>query len=378
MIRFSIPIPRFRRRKLKMPDPGAMPGTLSVPAELPRPVIRRFVYDQQTCDSSEVDLSGLDAALKPEAGKVVWVDVQGLGDGDVIRKIGEILGLHPLTLEDIVHVHQRPKLEEFDDHLFVVMRAVRLLDDQGVDNEQLSLVLKQGLLVTFQERPGDGFAPVRRRLKEGLGQLRKSGADYLFYVLIDTAIDNYYPVLDLYGDTMDRLDDQVREDPRPEASAAIHTMRRELRQLRRAAWPLRDVASALGRGEFPLIGKPVRPAFRDCHDHVVQVTDFVESGRERASDLAGLYLAMVGEKTNQVMKILTIIATIFIPLTFLCGVYGMNFQTDVSPYNMPELTWRFGYPAFWVAVAVIFTGMLWYFRRKGWLGSGSSGKNREN
>jgi len=378
MVRFSIPIPRFRIRKVKKPAPGAMPGTFSVPVELPKPMIKRFVYDQQTCDSADVNLSDLDQALKPEPGKVVWVDVQGLGDGEVIRRISAILGLHPLTLEDIVHVHQRPKLEEFDDHLFVVMRAMRLQDDQKIENEQLSLVLKPGLLVTFQERPGDGFAPVRRRLKEGKGQLRKNGSDYLFYALIDTAIDNYYPVLELYGDIMDRLDDQVREDPRPEASAAIHSMRRELRQLRRAAWPLRDVASALGRGDFPLIGKPVRPAFRDCHDHVVQVTDFVESNRERASDLAGLYLAMVGEKTNQVMKILTIIATIFIPLTFLCGVYGMNFKTEASPYNMPELSWRFGYPAFWIAVAVIFAGMLFYFRRKGWLGSGPSGRNREN
>ena len=175
---------------------------------------------------------------------------------------------------------------------------------------------------------------------------------------------------------MDQLDDQMREDPRPATSAAVHAMRRELRQLRRATWPLRDVAGMLGRGDFSLIGKPVRPAFRDCHDHVVQVTDFVESARERASDLAGLYLAMVGEKTNQVMKILTIIATIFIPLTFLCGVYGMNFQTEASPYNMPELTWRFGYPAFWIAVVVILAGMLLYFRSKGWIGSGVRKKPR--
>lgn len=376
MALISIPIPRFRRRKMTMPDPGAMPGTLSVATELPPAAIKRFVYDQQTCDSADVDLSDLENVLKPESGKVVWVDVQGLGNGDAIRKIGEILGLHPLTLEDIVHVHQRPKLEEFDDHLFITMRAVRLLDDQKVDNEQLSLVLKKGLLVTFQERPGDSFEPVRRRLKEGKGQLRKSGADYLFYTLIDTAIDNYYPVLELYGDTMDQLDDQMREDPRPATSASVHAMRRELRQLRRAAWPLRDVAGILGRGELPLIGKSVRSAFRDCHDHVVQVADFVESNRERASDLAGLYLAMVGEKTNQVMKILTIIATIFIPLTFLCGVYGMNFQTDVSPYNMPELTWRFGYPAFWITVVVIFAGMLGYFRHKGWLGTDARKKPR--
>jgi len=373
---FSIPIPRFRIRKVKKPAPGAMPGTLSVSAELPPPRITRFAYDQKSCDSSEIDGSDLDRALAPEPGKVVWVDVQGLGDGEVIQKIGAILGLHPLTIEDVAHVHQRPKLEEFDDHLFVSMRAVRLADDQRIENEQLSLVLKPGLLLTFQERPGDGFAPVRRRLKEGKGQLRKSGADYLFYALIDSAIDNYYPVLELYGDTMDRLDDQVREDPRPATSASVHSMRRELRQLRRAVWPLRDVAGMLSRSDLDQVTAPVRVAFRDCHDHAVQVAEFVESNRERASDLADLYLAMVGEKTNQVMKILTIIATIFIPLTFLCGVYGMNFKTEVSPYNMPELSWRFGYPFFWATAIIIFAGMLWYFRHKGWLGSGVRKKPR--
>jgi magnesium transporter len=370
MALFSIPIPRLKRRRTREPTPGAMPGTLAMPEELPPPVVRRFVYDRERCDSAEIPLADLEGAFLPEKDKVVWVDVQGLGDAGLMQRIAEALGLHPLTLEDIVHIHQRPKLEEFEDYLFVVMRAVRLLDDQRIDNEQLSLVLKPGLLVTFQERPGDGFDPVRKRLAEGKGQLRKSGTDYLFYALIDTAIDNYYPVLELYGDTMDQIDEQVRENPRPATSAAVHAMRRELRQLRRAVWPLRDVAVTLGRGDLDLVTGAVKVAFRDCHDHAVQVTEFVESNRERASDLADLYLAVVGEKTNQVMKVLTIIATIFIPLTFLCGVYGMNFKTEVSPYNMPELSWRFGYPFFWTIAVVIFAGMLWFFRHKGWLGSG--------
>jgi magnesium transporter len=376
MARFSIPIPRIIRRKTREPAPGAMPGTLVMPEESPPPVVRRFVYDRERCESSEVPLDDLERAFLPVEGQVVWVDVQGLGDAGLMQRMANALGLHPLSLEDIVHIHQRPKLEEFEDYLFVVMRAVRLLDDQRIDNEQLSLVLKPGLLVTFQERPGDGFAPVRKRLNESKGQLRKSGADYLFYALIDTAIDNYYPVLELYGDTMDQLDDQVREDPRPQTSASVHAMRRELRQLRRAVWPLREVAGTLGRGDLDLVTDPVKVAFRDCHDHAVQVAEFVESNRERASDLADLYLAMVGEKTNQVMKVLTIIATIFIPLTFLCGVYGMNFKTEASPYNMPELSWTFGYPFFWALAIIIFAGMLWYFRHKGWLGSGVRKKPR--
>jgi magnesium transporter len=325
-----------------------------------------------------VAAEGLAAALAPEPGKVVWIDVQGLGDGELIRQVGAALGLHPLTVEDVVHHHQRPKVEEFDDYLLLVLRMVRHQGEGRVDNEQLSLVLREGLLVTFQERPGDGFEPVRRRLREGKGQIRRSGADYLAYALVDAAIDNYFPVLELYGDTMEALDERVRQDPSPQVSAAIHGMRRELRHLRRAAWPLRDVAAALGRIEHPLLGKRVRPMFRDCYDHVVQVADFVEGTRERASELADLYLAMMGERTNQVMKVLTIISTIFIPLTFLCGLYGMNFDGAVSPFNMPELRWRYGYPALLLLMLVVFLGQILFFRRRGWIGGRSGQGARED
>jgi len=367
----SIPIPRIRRRKPRLPEPGAAPGTLVAAPGLPKPVVQRFVYNSDGCDSSDVDPANLEEALSPVPGSVVWIDVQGLGDLELIRLIGSALALHPLTVEDIVHVHQRPKEEEFDDYLFIVQRAIRLLDDQRVDNEQLSFVLKQGILVTFQERHGDVFDPVRRRIREGKGFIRKNGADYLLYALIDGTIDNYYPVLDLYGESMEQLDEQVREKPTTEASKAIHSMRRELRQFRRAVWPLREVTGSLGRGESSFVDEATRSSFRDCHDHVIQVADFLEGNRERVSDLADLYVAMMGEKTNQVMKVLTIIATIFIPLTFLCGLYGMNFDTEVSPWNMPELKWKYGYPAFWIVTAGIFLFMLWFFRRKGWIGKKS-------
>ena len=375
---FSIPVPRFRRRKARMPAPGAAPGTLAVPAELPEPVVRRMVFGPDRCETIEVAPETLGEALAPAEGAVVWVDVQGLGDGSLVRRIGELLGLHPLIVEDIVHHHQRPKVEEYPDHLYVVLRALRLLDDQRVDNEQLSLVLKPGLLVTFQERPGDGFEPVRRRLREGKGILRRESVDYLAYALIDAAIDDYFPVLELYGDTMDQLDDQVRDNPTPAVAGAIHQMRRELRQFRRAAWPLRDLAAALGRNDYDLIKEATRLALRDCHDHAVQVAEFVEGNRERASDLADLYTTQVSERTNQVMKVLTIIATIFIPLTFLSGLYGMNFDPEASPYNMPELKWRYGYLAFWAAAVVVFLGMLWFFRHKGWLGSGDRQRGHAN
>ena len=368
LFRIPIPIPRIRRQRLTLPEPGSPPGTLAVQADLPPPQVWRHVYDAGKYQSDEVDLAALEQALRPDQGKVTWVDIQGLGDCEAIRKVGEHLCLHPLTVEDVVHTHQRPKVEEFDDYLYVVLRAVRMEGEGKVDNEQISLVLRQGLLVTFQEHPGDGFEPVRRRLSQGKGHIRRGGADYLAYALIDAIVDNYFPVLERYGDAMEDLDDRVREDPTPETSATIHTMRRELRVFRRAVWPLRDVASALGRNEHDLIGPKVRPMFRDCHDHVVQVADFIDGARERASELADLYMTMVSERTNQVMKVLTIIATIFIPLTFLCGLYGMNFDGAASPYNMPELKWRYGYPALWLLILTIFIGQLWFFWRKGWIG----------
>ena len=252
-------------------------------------------------------------------------------------------------------------------------RCGRCVDESGnIDNEQLSFVLKAGLLVTFQEHVGDGFAPVRRRLREGKGSIRSRGTDYLLYALVDTTIDNYFPVLEIYGDTMEDLDEKIRLNPRPDLSHAVHALRRELRQLRRAVWPLRDVTSALGRGDLDQIGDALKPSFRDCYDHVMQVADFVEGSRERASDLGDLYQVMVSERTNQVMKVLTIIATVFIPLTFLCGLYGMNFDTTTSPYNMPELRWRYGYPALLAVMGLTVAGMVWFFFRKGWIDTGSS------
>ncbi|MBW2527245.1 MAG: magnesium/cobalt transporter CorA [Deltaproteobacteria bacterium] len=329
----------------------------------------RSVYGPDRFEMRSVELGDLEAALEPVEGRVVWLDIHGVGNVDAIRDLGSKLGLHPLTLEDIVHVHQRAKVEEFDDHLFVVLRAMRVAEEGHVDNEQFSMVLRPGLLVTIQERPGDGFDPVRRRIREGKGALRKSGADYLLYALVDAVTDNYFPVLDAYAETMDALDQRARDNPTPDVSRSIHMMRRELRQLRRATSPLRDLAGQLARSDIDLLSDPVQVALRDCHDHALQVNEFVEGARERASDLADLYMVMVGERTNRVMQLLTIVATIFIPLTFLCGLYGMNFDPEVSPYNMPELKWRYGYPAFWGAMILLFVGMLWYFRRKGWLGS---------
>lgn len=375
MKKIILSIPKLRRIKTLNPAPGAKPGTFELRPDLPPPTITRVEYNQVGMNSREVSLAELEAALKPSPEHVVWVNLDGIGDIDVIQRIGAELNLHPLTLEDIAHFHQRPKLEEFDHHLFMTIRAVRVHESGNVDNEQLSFLLCDNLLVTFQEKPGDGFEPVRKRLRAGKGPILRNGADYLFYALLDVTIDNYFPVLELFGESMDQLEDQIRVNPTPGLSRMVHSLRRELRQLRRAVWPLRDVVGILSRNETERIGDTLRAAFRDCHDHVVQVADFVEGSRERASELGDLYQTMVSEKTNQVMKTLTIVATVFIPLTFLCGLYGMNFDTEASPYNMPELKWRYGYVVFWGVMVVTFAGMLWFFRRKGWLGGvGSSHK----
>jgi magnesium transporter len=244
---------------------------------------------------------------------------------------------------------------------------MRVLDDGSIDSEQISFVLKDRLLVTFQERPGDVFDPVRRRLREGKGLIRRTGADYLLYALMDAIIDNYFPVLEFYDDAMDQLEDMVYLDPTSEVSRNIHTVRRDLRRFRRSVWPLRELLTSFARDEIRFIDETVRVFFRDCQDHIMQVIELVEGNRERVSDLGDLYMSVVSEKTNQVMKLLTIIATIFIPLTFLCGVYGMNFDAEASPYNMPELKLRYAYPVFWILIILITLVMLWFFKRKGWL-----------
>jgi magnesium transporter len=360
-------IPKFKLRKRKHTAPGAAPGTLLPSIDLPKPKIERIIYDENTFERHPVGETLQEEIFRPIDGKTVWVDIQGLGDTPLIQEIGNILDLHPLIIEDIVHVHQRPKHEEYNTYIYTVLRALQVHEESAIDNEQISFVLKEGLLITFQERPGDVFEPVRKRIAEGKGVIRSGGADYLFYALVDAVVDNYFPVLETYEETMDHLEDEVRLNPTPELSRNLHEIRRQLRRLRRCVWPLREMLNALIRGEIALVNDTVRVFFRDCYDHVFQVADLLESNKERASDLGDLYMFFVSEKTNQVMNWLTIVATIFIPLTFLCGVYGMNFDPEASPYNMPELEWQYGYPVFWGVLIAIFLGMLWFFKRKGWL-----------
>lgn len=301
-------------------------------------------------------------AIVPLLGKwpVVWLNVDGLGDAEAIRKFGEIFNIHPLALEDVINVHQRPKVEPYDKYLFIVMQM--LLAGPTLDTEQLSLFLGANFVLTFQEQPGgDCFAPLRDRIRKNHGRIRAAGPDYLTYSLLDAVVDNYFPALEHYGERLEEIEQEVVAQPRRETLARIHNIKRDLLTLRRAVWPMREALNALLRDDNPCIVRDTRTYLRDCYDHSVRIIDILETDRETAFGLLETYLSSVSNRMNEIMKVLTIIATIFIPLTFVVGIYGMNFT------YMPELNSPWGYPAVMVFMAVVAAGMLRYFRRKGWL-----------
>jgi magnesium transporter len=325
-----------------------------------------FAYDDgRLVEHHRATLADLDerAAGLPK----IWIDVQGLADVELIRGLGERYGLHPLTVADIVHVHQRPKLESHDDHLYIVLRMPHRED--GLVTEQLSIVLGSHFVLTFQERPGDCFDPVRVRLRRPGSSLRERGVDYLAYALIDSLVDSYFPILESYGEVIDTLEEQVIARPEPARVARIQRLRRELLEIRRALWPQREVLSALLREDTACIAPGTRVFLRDCADHTAQLLDMVEIHREVVSGLLDLHLSSLSTRMNEIMKVLTIIATIFMPLGFIAGVWGMNFDPEASPYNMPELEWRFGYPFALALMLAAALGMVAYFWRNGWIGA---------
>jgi magnesium transporter len=359
---------RPRRQHLR-PPPGSAPGTLNIDPAAPRPVIKVMAYGPDGL----VEMNGVELSALPELlskWPVTWVNVDGLGDAETIHRLGDIFGLHKLALEDVVSVHQRAKVEQYEQHLFLVARVVEL--HERIESDQISLFLGKQFVLTFQANAGDSFDPVRERLRRGKGNIRALGPDYLAYALVDAIVDAYFPLIELYGERMEDLEDEVIVQPRRSTVARVHDLRRELLAIRRAVWPLRDAINTLVRDATDLISTETRLFMRDCYDHTVQIIDLVESYRELGASLMETYLSSVSNRTNEVMKVLTIIATIFIPLTFVAGVYGMNFKSEVSPWNMPELGWRWGYPACLGVMAVIAGLMLLFFRRKGWLGRGSS------
>jgi magnesium transporter len=365
MARLPSSLSRLRKLTRRRTAPGSSPGTLSLAPDAKPTIVRAMAYGPEEMVEQQVeDPEALRALLA--RWPVVWVDVDGLADTQLLQKLGDVVGLHPLALEDAVGGHQRPKLDRYTDHDFVVLRMIAL--DDRIDTEQLSIFFGRGFVVTLQGgREGDSLDPVRQRLREGRGRLRRDGADYLAYALVDATIDQYFPVLEEFGDRLERLEHEVVHGFVKDAPAQIHATKHDLLTLRRALWPLREAVQALQREDSPLVTRDTRIFVRDCQDHVAQLMDIVDAYREITSSLMEIHLSSVNLRASEVMKLLTLISTVFIPLTFIAGVYGMNFDTTRSPWNMPELEWRFGYPFSLGLMGLTAGGFLVYFWRRGWL-----------
>lgn len=351
-------------RSLRRHRPGTAPGEMYRNPEAEETRLRVIAYDRERLVEREIDrLDELDDVVDGLA--VRWIDVVGLGDLELLGALGERFGLHSLALEDVTQLGQRAKVDEYEEHLFVVARMVR--EEDAHVSEQVGIFLGDDFVLTFQERSGDTFEPVRARIRDGRPNLRGGGPEYLAYALIDSIVDGYFPVLDRYGDRLESLEERVLEEPSPELMATIQRAKRDLLAVRRALWPHREMLNSLIRDHADTMGARTVVFVRDAYDGVVQAIDVLESYREVASGLVDLHLASAGNRMNEVMKVLTMIATIFIPLGFVAGLYGMNFDPSASPWNMPELGWYWGYPMVIGAMITIAGGMLLYFRRKGWL-----------
>lgn len=368
---------RKRRKNRRRPyfhrqtPPGAAPGTLKADPEAHKPIIQLIAYGNDQFVELELKENNLDV-VRQYLGKypVVWLNVDGLGNDRVVAEIGRIFNLHALALEDVINAHQRAKVEEYPDYLFITARM--LIASERLDTEQISAFLGKNYLVTFQELPGDVFDPVRESLRRGRKSLTGVGPDYLAYALLDAVIDAFFPTLERYGEMLDNLEEEVVATPDLACIARIHDVKNDLIQLRRAIWPQREAINTLLRDTHAMVTDNTRLHLRDCYDHTVQIIDLVEVYREIASGLTDLYVSGVSNRMNEVMKVLTIIATIFIPLTFVTSIYGMNFNTQVSHWNMPELNWRYGYLAVWTVMLAVAIGMFYFFWRKGWLRSFST------
>ncbi len=296
-----------------------------------------------------------------ESETTTWINIDGLHDIGVIESAGKLFDIHPLVLEDILHTGQRPKIEEFEQYLFLVLRMISFDTGRGtVGEEQLSLVLGRNFVISFQEKPGDVFNAVRERIIKAKSRIRKSKADYLAYSLLDAVVDNYFQVLDEVEARLEEIDEELFTDSSAETFRKISDLKKEMILLRKSTWPLREIVNAITRNEFDMIDESDQVYYRDVHDHIIHVIDILETFRDMIAAMHDTYMNYVNNRMNEVMKVLTVIATIFIPLTFIAGVYGMNFRF------MPELEWRWGYFGVLGVMVVLFFGMIVYFRKRDW------------
>jgi magnesium transporter len=349
-----------RRRSRKS---GLPPGTLIHIGErkVDEAKITVFFYDEARFEEAHVRAAEEIPFPKDES-LVTWINVDGIHQTDILERLGERFGLHPLVLEDILNTEQRPKMEDYGDYVFLVVKMLSFdSDGGGITAEQVSLILGPNYVLSFQEKEGDVFNPLRERLRSGKGRVRKLGADHLMYSQLDAIVDSYFFVLEQIGEKVEFLEDELVTEPTQGTMQAIHDLKRHMIFLRRSVWPLREVVGGLERGESPLIQEPTSLFLRDVYDHTIQVIDTVEAFRDMLSGMLDLYLSSVSNRMNEVMKVLTIIATLFIPITALAGIYGMNFRF------MPELELRWTYPLIWFIMLLSVGVMLIYFRRKKWL-----------
>lgn len=346
--------------------PGTPPGTLVTEATEDQLLIKLVDYSPQ--EFIELELRN-PADVRPylERDSITWVHVQGVAQVETVRALGTLFGLHPLALEDVVNTGQRPKADSYDEQIFVVMNLPSVDEEGSIEISQISIFLGHNFLISFHHGEGEPFDPVRNRLRKHSGKIRERQADYLLYALLDIIIDRGFPVLEYLSEHIEDLEEELLEEPDKQTMAKIHHLKRELLFLRRVLWPQREVINILVREEQPQITADTRPYLRDCYDHTIQIIDLIEVYREMAASMLDVYLSSISNKMNEVMKVLTVIATIFIPMTFIAGVYGMNFgnKTD-SPWAMPELNWYYGYPLLWLLMIAIAGGMIAYFRRRNW------------
>jgi magnesium transporter len=342
------------------PQAGARPGTLLISADAPPPRIRMVQYSTDAVTDEVIDdAAGLRDRVLPD--RVTWIDVQGFGDEKTLQTIAEQFHIHPLAMEDVVNVPQRPKAEAYAQQMLFIARSLTMRSRSQLEAEQLSMIVGPNYVITFQHRRNTRLEPVRQRIANPSARLRRNSADYLAYAILDTVIDALYPVLADMGERLESIESQILSDPRPAVLGQINAIRNQLMQFRRAIWPQRDAVRLLVAGDNELMGDSVRTFLRDTQDHCEQIADVVEMYRDTATGLLNTYMSAVAHRSNEIMKVLTIISSIFVPMTFVAGVYGMNFET------MPELGFAWSYPVVWCIMLCLAISMLWYFRRKGWL-----------
>ena len=360
-------MPRLFKKVSK--SKGLAPGSLIHIGEKKTEKIRISIIDYDEKKVEEKEIKTIDECFpfkkKPTT---TWINIDGLHEIEIIEKIGGHFEIHPLVLEDILNTDQRPKMEDFDKYIFFVLKMLYTEEkNQEIHGEQVSIILGKNFVISFQEGIGDVFDSIRGRIRSGKTRIRKRGADYLAYALIDAIVDGYFSILEKIGEKIENMEEELISNPTPKTLQQIYNLKREMIYIRKLVWPLREVLNNLLREESKIIKDTTHIFLRDLYDHTIQVIDTIETFRDLISGMLDMYMSSVSNKMNEVMKVLTIFAAIFIPLTFIAGIYGMNFDPGASPFNMPELGWDWGYPAIWIVLISVAVIMLIYFRRKKWL-----------